>query len=153
MNLAAEDSSLSSINVIYRPKVDLHCGLSFRDSVLQHQPRILFYLAAFELQHPQLDGLPFFVGRLEAFSQINPALNTDLELAGEVHLLQVRQHMAEMFHTLRVYVLDASRCWRSGLVEHVDGEMSDAGLAADHGLVGDAVLEKLPTLRCYLVLE
>jgi hypothetical protein len=56
--------------------------------------------------------------------------------------------VAEMFHALRVDVLDAAGRRRAWLGQHVDGEVREAGLAANAGLVGETVLEEFPALSC-----
>jgi len=66
----------------------------------------------------------------------------------KINFFQEGQNVAEMFHALRVDVLDAAGRRRAWLGQHVDGEVREAGLAADAGLVGETVLEEFPALSC-----
>ncbi len=66
----------------------------------------------------------------------------------KINFFQEWQNVAEMFHALRVDVLDAAGCRRARLGQHVDGEVREAGLSANAGLVGETVLEEFPALSC-----
>ncbi len=69
----------------------------------------------------------------------------------KINFFQEWQNVAEMFHALRVDVLDAAGRRRAWLGQHVDGEVREAGLSADTGFIGETVFEEFPALSCYRI--